>query len=171
MGRGVERSGDRLDRRLVERAALHSKTQSQFEIFHGAHERRRNRSKLLPRRRSAREQFVGRAAIAGEERLALRCDAVAFAAASLGLDGRIAHIVEPGERRIDHARARTIPPVKPIFDSLNEFIAMAWLLGDHRKQKQTQLAIIEKPAARAAASMSSAVAFAEIAVSRAVRTF
>ncbi len=62
------------------------------------------------------------------------------------------HIVEQGERRIDHPRARRIGTPGQLFDLTDQIIAVARFVGDQLEQDEPQLAAVEHPPPARAAS-------------------
>src|SRR5690606_21137630 len=102
--------------------------------------------------RGARKQFVRGGAARRQERLALGREAVALAAGNFRINRRITHVVEPGERRIDDARARAVAAAEALLDRLDQFVTMARAFRDHGEQQQPQLAIIEEPMSGTSAS-------------------
>ena len=101
----------------------------------------------------AGEQGIDRRTVGGEERLALGSDAVALAAGVFGFDGRIPHVLEPGEGRIDHAWARAVTAAHAFLDGFHEFVAVPRLLGDHGQHEEPKLAVVERPSATPAAEL------------------
>jgi hypothetical protein len=63
----------------------------------------------------------------------------------------VAHVLEQGEDRINHAGARDVQAAGQFLDRADELIAMARLVGDQLEQDQAKLARIEDPPAPAAA--------------------
>jgi hypothetical protein len=57
----------------------------------------------------------------------------------LRLDSRLAGLFEIGEGRIDHARARNVVAAGPLFQHLDQIVAMARLFGDQGQQEQLQV--------------------------------
>ena len=106
-----------------------------------------------PDRADAGQQCIRCRAIGDEEGLALGRDTVLLAAGVLGFDCGVSHVMEPGQGRIDHARARRVAAAKAFFDRFDELVTVARPLGHHRQEKETQLAVIEGPTAAPAAVM------------------
>src|SRR5262249_6133712 len=96
----------------------------------------------------AREQRLDGRLIGFQESLALRRDVIALAPAVFGFCCGVAHVLEPGQRWIDHAGARGIAAAHALFDRLHQLVAVARRLADQRQRQDAQLAVIEK--ARAA---------------------
>src|SRR6185437_3813103 len=61
------------------------------------------------------------------------------------------------ERRIDHTRAGRVKAIRTRFQHLDEFVAVAWRLGDEREQHQLQVVAGELAAPRQTVIVAEAV--------------
>src|SRR5262249_32296194 len=95
----------------------------------------------------SRLQFVSGCAIRSQKSCAFLRDAVALPAAVFGVDARIAHVVEPRERWVDHARAWAVAAAGALLDQFDELVTVARLLGDHREHHEAQAAVVEQSTA------------------------
>src|ERR1700728_1072386 len=93
------------------------------------------------------EHGVGRIAVFLEVLPTGVGDAVELLGA-LGGHARVAHLLEPGKRRIDHAGTRAVEASRALFQCLDQLIAVAGPLSEQREQHQLQVPRGE-PAARA----------------------
>ncbi len=131
---------------------------------------------VLAGRADAREQRVERRAVGGEKGLSFGRDAVALAPAVFGFDRGIAHVLEPGEGRIDHAGTGAVAAAHAFLDGAHQFVAVTRLLDDHVENDEAKLAVVEQPAAPAdrrrwssAMSVVTGVDVPVVALMRAVR--
>src|ERR1700730_7965132 len=86
------------------------------------------------------EHRVDEVAVLLEMGAALLGDGVALLGA-LDLGGEVARLLEISQRRIDDARARRVPAGGPVFQHLDDLVAVARLLGDQRERDQAQVAL------------------------------
>src|ERR1700680_1519695 len=58
---------------------------------------------------------------------------------AFGGDARVTHLLEPGERRVDHAGARAVEAARALFERLDELVAMTRPSGQQSQQHQLQI--------------------------------
>src|SRR5690606_37591840 len=68
------------------------------------------------------------------------------------------HVLEHGERRVDHPRARRIGAFGQRLDGADEIVAVARLVGDQLQEDEAEFAAVEHPAAPAATMVAAPAA-------------
>ena len=108
----------------------------------------RSNGAISPRRSSsapleAREDRVDLGAVGGEKRLALGGQRIELAPALILGGGGVAHVLDQGQRGIDDAGARAVAAADPLFERLDDLVAVARLLGHQGENDEPEIAAVE----------------------------